>query len=500
MSNHRPSLAEQLADLDEPAPKDIDPEDQEREPFEAETDDAAREHYLDVGPSSLRRLADSIADPKYDGVKTSRKQLMDEDDVSAASDHGEPEEDASDDDTSRREEATTRQSALSASEEDEEDEEERRPSECPAPRQRKSRDDEGADASDADDLSAALRQKRDEDRRKGKAVSRQLTLWDALLDARIRIQKSVSAANRLPSPQDLPGFMADDACRNAQHALLDEALALSGELALLRDGLMRAQGVSVPERPRKKRRLDGDPEEGAEGDVGVYAEDVKEESDWASTLEHAHHAHLTHTLAKWSAKVAAVAPSTLAAKNAFAQRNRVTAVPAQVADALAIDSAKLVARTRVRRTPRARVRLHGTRENAADEGGDGGDGDPETFDDTDFYQQLLRDVIDARGADGGGGGSGQADWVLTQRQRKARKKVDTKASKGRKLRYEVHERLQNFMVPVPLAGGWHEAQIDELFASLLGKGFEHAQPTPEEEQSVPVEISGEMLKGLRVFG
>lgn len=28
------------------------------------------------------------------------------------------------------------------------------------------------------------------------------------------------------------------------------------------------------------------------------------------------------------------------------------------------------------------------------------------------------------------------------------------------------------MVPVPVAGSWHEEQIDELFASLLGKGFE----------------------------
>jgi protein AATF/BFR2 len=28
------------------------------------------------------------------------------------------------------------------------------------------------------------------------------------------------------------------------------------------------------------------------------------------------------------------------------------------------------------------------------------------------------------------------------------------------------------MVPVPHdAGTWHEAQVDELFASLLGKGF-----------------------------
>ena len=54
--------------------------------------------------------------------------------------------------------------------------------------------------------------------------------------------------------------------------------------------------------------------------------------------------------------------------------------------------------------------------------------DIELFDDTDFYQQLLRDVIDARGQNGGD------DWMTIQRQKKAKKNVDTKASKGRKLR------------------------------------------------------------------
>ena len=30
------------------------------------------------------------------------------------------------------------------------------------------------------------------------------------------------------------------------------------------------------------------------------------------------------------------------------------------------------------------------------------------------------------------------------------------------------------MVPIPTNGTWHEEQIDELFASLLGRGFEGA--------------------------
>jgi len=58
-----------------------------------------------------------------------------------------------------------------------------------------------------------------------------------------------------------------------------------------------------------------------------------------------------------------------------------------------------------------------------------GEHDLEVFDDSDFYQQLLRDVIDARN-----GGSGSQDWIQAQKERKKKKVVDTKASKGRKIR------------------------------------------------------------------
>jgi protein AATF/BFR2 len=62
-------------------------------------------------------------------------------------------------------------------------------------------------------------------------------------------------------------------------------------------------------------------------------------------------------------------------------------------------------------------------------GDKGSDEDEEVFDDTDFYQQLLRDVIESKG------GSGQ---LMASRTRKMSKKnVDTRASKGRKLRFVV---------------------------------------------------------------
>lgn len=136
------------------------------------------------------------------------------------------------------------------------------------------------------------------------------------------------------------------------------------------------------------------------------------------------------------------------------------------------------------------------------------DSTTDIFDDTDFYQSLLRDVIDARSGSNGvtAGLEGiTADWRSAQQQRKkARQKtIDTRASKGRKLRFEVHEKLQNFMAPAPQPGGtaWHEEQIDELFASLLGKGF-GAEDIPAEESRLGMDIDVEnaLKGGFRVFG
>jgi len=66
--------------------------------------------------------------------------------------------------------------------------------------------------------------------------------------------------------------------------------------------------------------------------------------------------------------------------------------------------------------------------------------------------------------------------------------------------YEVHEKLQNFMVHVPVqVGGWHEEQIDELFSSLLGKGFEGVEEVDAQPEANAIQADVP-LSGLRVFG
>jgi protein AATF/BFR2 len=56
------------------------------------------------------------------------------------------------------------------------------------------------------------------------------------------------------------------------------------------------------------------------------------------------------------------------------------------------------------------------------------------------------------------------------------------------------------MVPVPVRGAWHEEQIDELFASLLGKGFETDEPVPSTNVLGPGQKESEETQGLRIFG
>ncbi|KAJ6624963.1 apoptosis antagonizing transcription factor-domain-containing protein [Mycena sp. CBHHK59/15] len=479
----RLSLAEQITQLQEVAPVDFDPEDAQARADPDDEDIAeistAREHYVDVGPSTLRRLQ-SVADLEYESVKTSRKQLMDGSDEEPSdpgdnisgedSESDAPEQDAKEDE----DESIPSQSDPEEASGDEDEV----PSHAPPKQQYPSESDP------VEDLPATLRKTWEDDRRKGKAVAQQIVLWETLLDARIRLQKSATAANRLPSSSDLSKFAQTPECRQALDKVLDEAFLLSDELFDLQEKLLSANETIIAP-PRKRRRL------GSDATPSDFSTQLHEATSAASALEHAFHSHLVQTLSKWSSKIQAVAPSALlpSNRNAFSSRNSQNLKSAaQLIDETLFDHRKLLARTQVRRGKG--VRLGDTRDEEDKV-------DIEVFDDADFYQQLLRDIIDSRG----NGGLGTEDWMSVQKQKKAKQKVDTKASKGRKLRYEVHEKLQHFMVPVPVVGMWHEEQIDELFSSLLGRGFEDALGKEEDSMGLDeLPPLGEALKGFKVFG
>jgi protein AATF/BFR2 len=106
-------------------------------------------------------------------------------------------------------------------------------------------------------------------------------------------------------------------------------------------------------------------------------------------------------------------------------------------------------------------------ENGIIQGEDEGDaagkelhGAPETYQDGEFYQALLSEFLES------------STSQLTQKlhkEPKNRKIVDRRASKGRKIRYHVHEKLVNFMTP-------DEADVPEYASRIFANLFGHRRP------------------------
>ncbi|KAJ8126469.1 hypothetical protein O1611_g7168 [Lasiodiplodia mahajangana] len=121
--------------------------------------------------------------------------------------------------------------------------------------------------------------------------------------------------------------------------------------------------------------------------------------------------------------------------------------------------------------------------------------DESIYDDADFYQLLLKELVDQRSGDGSGTGL-QAATIryAAVKEAKAKRHVDTKASKGRKMRFTPMPKLQNFMAPEDRRS-WEQSAIDRFFGTLFG------QKMVLDEESSDEEMGGVSVEeeGLRLF-
>lgn len=90
---------------------------------------------------------------------------------------------------------------------------------------------------------------------------------------------------------------------------------------------------------------------------------------------------------------------------------------------------------------------------------------PETaiFDDGDFFPILLKAWAET-GAD-----VASMAGLTVKKVNSGKQKVDTRASKGRKLRYDVHDKLVNYMVPVLDTTLWTDDKIDSFYESVFSE-------------------------------
>jgi protein AATF/BFR2 len=297
---------------------------------------------------------------------------------------------------------------------------------------------------------------------KGEAVKTQRKTFDTLLNSRIRLQKALISTNSMAA-EPYKTEAAEDAPIEAAEAA---ALTLLNNLTNLRLSLEESRTGQK----RKRTAFDS----------GTSSSDI-----WADIQvnEKATLPHRKAVLERWSNKTKATTVTNNKARlNASAQQTLTEVLDSQ------LTLSHLVTRTQ---TPRSCAPLQSS--------GKAAQPDPAIYDDADFYGLMLKELLEQRSADLNANGTAefvvQAPWQVA-REAKTRKVVDTKASKGRKLRYTVQEKLQNFMAPEE-RGEWGDRQRDELFSSLfgqrLGLGEHDDDVESEDEAGVDAEEAGLML-------
>ncbi|EPS28315.1 Protein bfr2 [Penicillium oxalicum] len=537
------SLADQLADLEDPTPKDFDPEDIDRDvdssgdegPTKASDMNAGREHYQSVGKGKLRKSEPADLGEQYAGARVSRDQLdadsdddpfaarpddevssaTDEDDDSASESNVSGEDSQSDDEddfgaageSSDSELDGDEEEELSDGEEDDEEDDEFSDEEDSdadskgrklaksqkngGERSTSSHDDRDElrrlMASDQKTIAATISQAAKADAAKGKAVKEQRSTFDALLNSRIKLQKGMGAINQMVGvavvTEEANG--TEDAGKTNSEAIKsaeDAALALWSTLEGLRIALADAHS-----KDGAKKRKRADP----------VSNSTPSQSLWErmSSLEAESLLHRRAVLDKWSSKVRGPAASLPNARgklmgSASGTQTITTVLDAHVATEIGDRASKRARRGTV------------STGNATDE-------TPDTvYDDTVFYQSLLRDLVEQRMAsEAMTGGLDTLQQLPSRlpihpitgmRNDKNRKEVDTRASKGRKMRFNVHEKLQNFMAPED-RGSWTVRARDEFFASLLGKSASGLLGEGDEDASDVESDEDREEGGLRLF-
>ncbi|XP_056882600.1 protein AATF [Takifugu flavidus] len=358
----------------------------------------------------------------------------------------------------------------------------------------------GSDESEAEDedivedegaVQTFSQDKADEEVEKGKAVKNQLALWDQVLEGRIRIQKALVTANQLPQPQTFPDFKRSGGekfaseLKNAHKALK----ALQRSLLDLQDQLLfqkeetRAIALEKTAAQSKDMEIKSDDSQD-EGELGQEATlpkrklEMAEYPDFMAKRFAAFQPYQNATLQKWHDKTRLTAGKGGKGFGAF-DRNILTQV-----EQVLLDRDRLVRRTQ---TQRSEYRILGKREAPAltpeifTEGEEAErqlranahlkDLDEDIFDDDDFYHQLLRELIEHKttAADPNDQVAMGRQWLTIQKLRsRIRKKVDTKASKGRKVKFQIHNKLVNFMAPVDHSTLGDKGRT-ELYRGLFGQ-------------------------------
>ncbi|XP_026321013.1 protein AATF [Hyposmocoma kahamanoa] len=346
-----------------------------------------------------------------------------------------------------------------------------------------------------------------EEVKKGTSVRNQLLLWEGLLEMRIHLQRCMNMANQLPLPDTYLELKENN-------DFTEECSAAKANVATVLDKFLNLQNMLYKNFPEtknlstKKQSTETEPNKKEESDEEIPSDTDNEEipsdtegeeeekqevkspkcsvkpsstrkrklEEYGKELAMSHKAFKSFrdsTIQKWNDKTRLATAANI--------KNTPTNTILQQISYILSDREKLIKRTQLKRSE---YDIIGYKK--AEDVEENGDANPmtkgrkendeyisEIFDDSDFYHQLLRELIECKSADISDPVQLSRQWIALQQMRsKMKRKVDTKATKGRKIKYVVHNQLVNYMAPEKCTT-WTDESRNELYSSLFGKMFEH---------------------------
>ncbi|XP_022336359.2 protein AATF-like isoform X2 [Crassostrea virginica] len=333
-----------------------------------------------------------------------------------------------------------------------------------------------------------------EEIQKGEAARQQLGLWDSLLEGRIKFQKILTAVNQLPQTDTWQEFeeSGGDEFREKKASVKSLLENLLQKLIQLQSVLLlqnsETQYIESEQKKPVKKLEDPDEEEiTSESD----SEEPTQSTQKPKEPKHApkrklspeeipaflakrhkdFHSYRDNILQKWYDKTRLLGGKITGKAFSGFEQSALKQI-----EQILTDKDRLIKRTQMKR---ASYRVLGKPEESQPRGEQEAEEtdrkptthsyDPQIFDDSDFYHQQLRELIERKTSDINDPIALSRQWLEIQRLRnKVKRKVETKASKGRKIRYHVHPKLVNFMAPKETCN-WTDEARDDLFKSLFGQ-------------------------------
>ncbi|XP_065908105.1 protein AATF-like isoform X2 [Dysidea avara] len=245
---------------------------------------------------------------------------------------------------------------------------------------------------------------------KGKAAKQQIELWEKLLEVCIYLQKMLTISNRLPSHEVCPEFV-----EHGKQPATDSVAYVEKQLRELMNKLVIVQNPDT-ERivPKSTATSSHKQQEGID-------------DEYLSKMQHSLKDHCDLVITKWQDRTH-LASGLVISNKEFMKFNR--SVVTQI-NRVMEDTPRLVKRSQYKilgKTPESLDLSHDVHLRDYEE---------EIFYDDDFYRQLLQALINGKMKltdTSDPVAMGRQLLELQKMRRRAKKTVDTRASKGRKIR------------------------------------------------------------------